>query len=218
MSVKRLEFRARLKSLCPDIDEKVLQLAKEQVSAAIARKDIMTLGLYQWGRQLFLYVEALTDQGMDPETVLPAMSPLLSSYPHGEEDRLWAYMYPIFYHAIPDTESSWQRAKPECRVGRIALLRHDRLFDYVMHHRALVNEGALQGDRYQFISLHEDMLFSYFEEPRTYVNLKNDPSVRSTCIDAWTAAVPEAHFQPLPGCGGQNFLILPELICMGSND
>ena len=54
MSVKRLEFRARLKSLCPDIDEKVLQLAKEQVSAAIARKDIMTLGLYQWGRQLFL--------------------------------------------------------------------------------------------------------------------------------------------------------------------
>ena len=42
---------------------------------------------------------------------------------------------------------------------------------YTYWHYAIVQEGLLKGDKYQYISLHENVLFSYFEEPRHNVNI-----------------------------------------------
>lgn len=49
-----------------------------------------------------------------------------------------------------------------------------KLFSYVYYHKGLVDEGLICGDRYQSIALHENILFSYFEEPRGSVNIKKD--------------------------------------------
>ena len=76
-------------------------------------------------------------------------------------------------------------------------------------------EGILQGDRYQSIALHEDILFSYFEEPRTPGNLRRDTTLQSQTIQAWLDVNPESHFIPLPGSNGSNFLLLPQYFALG---
>lgn len=73
------------------------------------------------------------------------------------------------------------------RRGRIAYLKPDKIFQYVYHHVAITTEGYLHGDKYQSIALHENILFSYFEEPRTEINVKRDLTKQSTAIEAWSA-------------------------------
>ena len=135
------------------------------------------------------------------------------------KERYWAKMYSIYYHDIPKSISQWSREfVPTKRCGRIAYLKEDKLFSYVTYHDALVKEGLLKGDKYQSIALHEDILFSYFEEPRQSINIKMDNVHESEVIKQWIAADPESHFIPLPEGGGENFTLLPEHFAMGIED
>ena len=107
---------------------------------------------------------------------------------------------------------------PTRRCGRIAYLKEEKLFSYVTYHDALVREGLLKGAKYQAIALHEDILFSYFEEPRQSINIKKDDIQESKVIKQWLAADPESHFIPLPESGGENFTLLPEHFAIGIED
>lgn len=187
----------------------------QNAQAAIDAGRLMTAALYYYGRQLFLYYEALGEP-CGPQAFMQPLHPLLTPWPQKEQLSDWAQMYHIYYHSVPQGEADWRRkTPPERRRGRIAYLKHDKLFEYCYHHVAIVQEGLLLGDKYQSIALHEDVLFSYFEEPRTNVNIRRDASQPSRAIEAWQAVDPEAHFIPLPGSNGQNFLFLPELFALG---
>ena len=72
-----------------------------------------------------------------------------------------------------------------------------------------MREGLLSGDKYQSIALHENILFSYFEEPKTMINIRRDSSLTSEAIKEWMAVDPESHFMHLPECKGANFMFLP---------
>lgn len=69
-----------------------------------------------------------------------------------------------------------------------------------------MREGLLVGDRYQMISLHENLLFSYFETPRDreQVNISRRPEP-SEATKEWEAVVPESHFYHFPEANGENF-------------
>ena len=123
-------------------------------------------------------------------------------------------MTPVFWHDQPTYAREYVRDQPpEGRCGRIALLRPEKLMSYVTYHQALVREGLLVGDRRQFISLHENVLFSYFETPRDreQVNIKrsNEPS----CVLAqWLAADPDSHFIRFPESPRENFHIIETVV------
>lgn len=151
-----------------------------------------------------------------PESLLMPLSPFLQLWPGQGGDRLWVHMYHIYYHSVPESSEQWRRAAvPEKRRGRIAFLRDDKLFSYTYFHKAIVDEGLLTGDRYQSIALHENILFSYFEEPKTFVNIRGDISRESQVIRDWTAADPESHFIHMPQGEGENFMFLPALFALG---
>lgn len=38
--------------------------------------------------------------------------------------------------------------------------QEDKLFSCVYYHKAIVHEGLLEGDRYQFIALHENIVIN----------------------------------------------------------
>ena len=59
------------------------------------------------------------------------------------------------------------------------------------------------------ISLHENLLFSYFETPRDreQVNISRRPEP-SEATKEWEAVVPESHFYHFPEANGENFLII----------
>ena len=215
--VFRRHFRALLKSAPEEIPswEGKIASAKAAAEDLIRQGAMMTAGLYIYGKQLFLYFEPIGDP-FPPERFLSALHNDLQDWPQKEKIEKWAAMYHIYWHCEPKGETDWKRAPaPLRRRGRIAYLKQDTLFEYVYHHFAIVQEGLLRGDKYMSIALHEDVLFSYFEEPRSSVNIRRTQEGESRAIQGWLDADPEAHFIHLPGSGGQNFLLLPECFAVG---
>ena len=213
--VYRCHYRGRLEEADAAQLADMLQQCEQNAQRLINDGALMTAALYYYGNQLFLYYEAVGEE-IRPERFMAPLHPVLSQWPQKEDTCDWALMYNVFWHDAPKDDEDWKRSvPPERRRGRIAWLKHDTMFRYVYHHFALAEEGILQGDRYQSIALHEDILFSYFEEPRTPGNLRRDTTLQSQTIQAWLDVNPESHFIPLPGSNGSNFLLLPQYFALG---
>lgn len=243
--IYRLHYRGQLKDgISEEQLENAVELCISNVRQAQKQGKVLTAALYQADRMLFFYYEAVGEQlavtepiamqagdsipesGEDmqttclyPEELLVPLSPYLQIWPGQADDRLWVHMYHIYYHNEPESVKDWARASvPELRRGRIAFLREDKLFSYVYYHKALVDEGLLLGDRYQSIALHENILFSYFEEPKTMSNVQKDFTRQSQVINEWLAVDPESHFIHMPEGNGENFMFLPALFALGVED
>ena len=213
--VYRCHYRGRLEAADAAQLSDLLQQCEQNAQQLINDGALMTAALYYYGNQLFLYYEAVGEE-IRPERFMAPLHPVLSQWPQKEDTCDWALMYNVFWHDAPKDDEDWKRSvPPERRRGRIAWLKHDTMFRYVYHHFAIAEEGILQGDRYQSIALHEDILFSYFEEPRTPGNLRRDTTLQSQTIQAWLDVNPESHFIPLPGSNGSNFLLLPHYFTLG---
>ena len=213
--VYRCHYRGRLEEADAAQLADMLQQCEQNAQRLINDGALMTAALYYYGNQLFLYYEAVGEE-IRPERCMAPLHPVLSQWPQKEETCAWALMYNVFWHDAPKDDEDWKRSvPPERRRGRIAWLKHDTMFRYVYHHYAIVQEGLLRGDRYQSIALHEDIRFSYFEEPRTPGNLRRDTTLQSQTIQAWLDVNPESHFIPLPVSNGSNFLLLPEYFTLG---
>ena len=213
--VYRCHYRGRLEEADAAQLSDLLQQCEQNARRLINDGALMTAALYYYGNQLFLYYEAVGEE-IRPECFMAPLHPVLSQWPQKEDTCDWALMYNVFWHDAPKDDEDWKRSvPPERRRGRIAWLKHDTMFRYVYHHFAIAEEGILQGDRYQSIALHEDILFSYFEEPRTPGNLRRDTTLQSQTIQAWLDVNPESHFIPLPGSNGSNFLLLPQYFALG---
>ena len=213
--VYRCHYRGRLEEADAAQLVDLLQQCEQNAQQLINDGALMTAALYYYGNQLFLYYEAVGEE-IRPERFMAPLHPVLSQWPQKENTCDWALMYNVFWHDAPKDDEDWKRSvPPERRRGRIAWLKHDTMFRYVYHHFAIAEEGILQGDRYQSIALHEDILFSYFEEPRTPGNLRRDTTLQSQTIQAWLDVNPESHFIPLPGSNGSNFLLLPQYFALG---
>lgn len=246
--IYRLHYRAQLKEeySIADLQEAAGQCENNIRELQKAGK-LLTAALYYADKMLFLYYEAMGEQravvepikaaesretdlllesGEDVQLTAPqpmdflgALSSYLMPWPGQNKTRLWVHMYHIYYHNIPEGVEDWKRtAIPQMRRGRIAFLREDKLFSYTYYHRAIVEEGLLTGDRYQSIALHENILFSYFEEPKTFSNVRRCEEEESEVIKDWLAVNPEAHFIHMPEGKGENFMFLPAVFALGIED
>lgn len=192
-------------------------LCREAFARAKEEHRLLTASLYRYGRFLFLYAEGVGEEPL-PDKLCAALAPLLQNWPGPVEepcrDRLWVRMQPYYYHAIPDTVEEWMKNRaPSGRRGRIAVLSPGKWESYMGHHLALMREGLIEGDRYHLISLHENLLFSYFEEPKTMTNLQQKEAAHSEALEKWLLTDPESHFiRFAPGQGpgpDENFVFLP---------
>lgn len=188
----------------------------DTVKDAIAHHRCLTVALYRHQNMLFLYCEALEEE-LTPEELFPVLSGCLALWPEKDGMTPWAYMYPIYYHAVPENEAQWERHGRKVRRGRIAYLLEDKLFSYTYYHKAIVDEGLLEGDQYQFIALHENILFSYFEEPKNMTHIRREVQQESEVIKDWLAVDPESHFDHTLS-GKDNFLLIEEIFSMGRED
>lgn len=215
----RNHYRAQLTDGCADIAAAV-EACRDNAQRLIDEGKLLTAALYHYENMLFLYYEEVKEdespQALDAGSFMAPLAPMLENWPADGGSVKWMKMFHIYYHNIPKSVEQWQQDRhPEHRRGRIAKLREDKLFEYVYHHVAIVNEGLLRGDKYQSIALYGDILFSYFEEPRSSVNIKEDYEHESQAIEEWLAVDPESHFIPFPEADGANFLIIPEYFTVG---
>ena len=218
MAIYRMHYRAKLRDgYDKDALQTGLQCCQRNVRTAQQNGKVLTAALYladtlDIANTLFFYYEAVGDNSVIlPDELLAPITELL-------QPCIWVKMYHIYYHSIPESVEEWKRrARPELRRGRIAFLYEEKLFSYTYYHKAIVDEGLLKGDKYQSIALHENVLFSYFEEPKTMVNIRNSEE-ESKVIEDWLAVDPESHFIHTPECEGLNFMFLPALFAMGVED
>lgn len=171
----------------------------------------LTTALYRYEDMLFLYYEAIEEQAgktLLPEELFPALSKELAP---------WTFMEPVYWHAVPGKKADWARQGKKTRRGRIARLLPGKLESYVAYHRAIVEEGLLEGDRYQFIALEGDMLFSYFEEPKLFTHIRSEVQEESRVIEEWLKADPESHFDHELS-GKDNFLLIEEVFSFGAEE
>lgn len=197
--------------------QQALEADKEVVKAAVADGKCMMVALYRHNNMLFVYMEALEEK-LEAEVLFPTLSMYLAPWPKMDGFSTWAKMYHIYYHALPDEVRFMEgRKEKKVRRGRIARLYEDKLFSYVYYHKAIVDEGLLEGDMYQSIALQDDILFSYFEEPKILTHVKEDIKEESKVIEDWLAVDPESHFDH-EFTGGGNFVFIEELFSVGKED
>ena len=166
-NVERASYRAFLSE---GVSEEGIATAVEGVTreaqAIVDGGALLTAAMSRSGRELFLYLEHVFEGGapdMDAVRSLPCargwLEGLLQPIPQHTGDVAWAYMFPVFWFDKPQGVGQFARARrPDERCGRIARLLPNKLMEYVTHHQAIGAEGLLVGDRYQFISIHDDML------------------------------------------------------------
>lgn len=235
-SVIRASYRAVLrKGVSEEQLQRVFAECQSEMELAYRKRSLLTASLYRYGRFLFLYTEGVGER-FEPDGMLASMSSVLQCWPgvieKAEDDRLWVYMQSYYYHAVPANVGEWMQGRhPELRRGRIALLAPGKWEEYMEHHLALMKEGLIEGDRYHLISVHENVLFSYFEEPKTMTNLQScvvmqrnsgmqrssdtqgEPGMQSAALEAWLRTDPESHFVRFAAGQGlgpdQNFVFLP---------
>lgn len=208
----RLEYRAFLKE---EHDKEAFLAAlaklKKKCDREVSSKKLLQVCIYRHERMLFAYIEALETDVDVPELFLE-IGEFLEPWPGEAGLRKWAYMYPVYFQSIPVSVEDWikERTGEKTKVGRIAWLKPETMMDYVYWHKAITDEGLLKGDKYQFISLHENMLFSYYEEPRNNVNIKNEEG-ESEAIKGWLSIDPGAHFD-LEKTGGPHFRVISPIL------
>ena len=185
--ISRSEYRGCVKAnvLKEDWDTTLAQ-TKTLVQEQKEQNKVLTVCLYQHKNMLFLYMETL-QEGICPETLFAPLAPYMEQWPEENGLTPWAPMYHIYHHSIPGDVSEW-----------------------VKERAAIVQEGLLKGDKYQYISLHENVLFSYFEEPRHNVNITGKEE-ESKVIEGWMAVDPESHFDREKACGN-NFLVIDPIM------
>ena len=212
--IKRLQFRCSFKMLTDETGfNSAIEKCKEKAEKLIEEGKLCNVSFYGYKEMGFLYIEEITETEnapLDVEQLMSDLNPYLRSWPEEDGDRYFASMINVYYHHIPDEDiDKWEHERTtatKTRVGRIAFVFPEKLPSYVKHHTAIVEEGLLKGDKYAYISMHENLLFSYYEEPRNNVNIKNTDE-ESKVINDWMAVDPESHFDR-EKAKGSNFLVI----------
>lgn len=211
-NIIRAEYHGKLKPLLSaDHIDRSIEHWKNTLNLLKSQELIFTAGMFRYEEHLFLYIEWIGDQIPEyVDTLLPDPYDLLLSWPGMFANSKWAHMNPVFWTGEPKSLEDWNRKiKPDKQCGRIALLYPDKINSYLSSHLALVKEGLLVGDRYQFISILDNVLFSYFETPRDLElgNIRNS-SEKSSVIEEWKAVDPDSHFMRFMKEQTENFVII----------
>ena len=188
-TIYRSVYRAQAK---PDQADSALNRLCDLATAlplGTAPGDLMTVSLLRWGLHIFAYWESV-DQPHAPETLFPGLDDLLESWPgatpKGDIARTFVPMMDIFHYLAPenlagDAVAAWRRKAPVDQAwGRLARLQPPMVSSYIFLHYQLQEEKPGIGDKYGLISLHEDLIFFYQEQPAVVEAAVNPAKLSTT--------------------------------------
>lgn len=196
--VVRGVYRAEVK---PDVTD--LKDCQEAVELLQDRMDtLLTASLFQWEATLFLYVESV-DAAVPVESLFGDFNGRLKAWPGGSpEARHWVPMMDIFHYSAPQSVEHWRRKAPvEMPYGRVIRLQPEKVSSYIFYHYQLQEEHPGRGDKYGLISIHEDLLFFYQEQPRVAEETPAKPSLQTSNTPPNWGELMSQHFAPWTDLG-----------------
>ncbi|PZD97638.1 hypothetical protein DNH61_01855 [Paenibacillus sambharensis] len=198
--MKRLMYRAAYESADEAyVMEAVTIGGAGQAMPLVDSGILMTVAIYRWNNQLFLYCECVQER-IEPDELFPELAPWLKIWPGGGSDRRWVPMADVFHFNEPAGPEHWRRRAPvERRVGRIAHLKPEMIASYIYYHYQLQEERAFSGGKYEIIGIHENVLFGYQEFPQVVEEPVLPPKLHTKGTPPnWEDARMDLHFQPWP--------------------
>ena len=160
---------------------------------------LLGLSLFNWKQHVFVYFETVDCQ-LTPDALLPAVSATLESWPGEAAPRKWISLIEIFHFNAPAGLAHWSRKTPvEHHLGKIGVLKPDRIQNYCFYHYALQEERAFGGDKYQIIGINENILFAYMEAPAVQETPVVEPALHTHVVpENWADAGISPSFIPWP--------------------
>ena len=207
--VQRLVFRGQMH---PG-REKTLQAALPNLQTTLAQRvaadDILTLSLFTWHQQIFLYYECPGAPIAPIDLVGDINSTLAPS-----ASRIWAPMMDIFHFNRPQSLEHWRRdPPPEACTARVVYLQPEMVSSYIFLHYQMQEEKPGGGDKYGQISLHENLLFFYLEQPATNEDAQHKGQLKTKQTPPNWHEVMFPHFQPWGDTEGEELWRPIELLC-----
>lgn len=194
--ILRRMYRAEWQTGMKEVGVKALELDK-QAHLLVVQGELMTAAAFVWLDNLFLYYECMSREVL-PDEVAGAAVPFLKEWPGQEQPRKWILMIDVFHFNEPASVEHWLRKEPVVsRVGRVAHLKHEMMSSYIYYHYQLQEERAFQGEKYEMIAMHENLLFGYQESPKVIEEpvVTGRLSTKGTPVN-WNDSRMDLHFQP----------------------
>ncbi|MBQ8526086.1 MAG: hypothetical protein IJ460_05155 [Clostridia bacterium] len=206
--IYRFQYTAYLNSRFAELGNSVLNSAKAEAKNKIADKTCITIALYRYDNMLFLYCES-ADNRICAENLLPSLTECL--------DGNWLAMKNVYYTSVPVSDEYWSRQGKKTRIGRLARLMPGKVNSYVRYHKAIMEEGLFEGEKYLCISLYGNTLFLYSESPAIMTHIRQNLKGESEVINEWRKLNPKSHFDH--GFSGEsNFITIEEIFSAGRED
>ena len=214
MTIKRYQYVSYIENT---VSEDARKSDRITIAEHIKNGNCLTVAAYEYGHMIFLYFEALTED-ISPEMLFPELTKALSDTPNNNTFVKWKPLTNVYYTHKPESAESLAREGKKTRIGKIAYLYPEKIPSYIYYHKALTDEGLYFGDKYLFISLVDNILFAYCEEPNIITHIKSDIDEPSSVIEEWQKQNPRSHFDRSLTDGENNFLILSPLLTIGKED
>ena len=165
----------------------------------IADEALLTISVFRWNRNLFLYGEHLRE-AIPPAELFAPLAALLEPWPGEEAKRRWVPMMDVFHFNRPASVEHWRRKQPVGKyLGKVGRIWPEKVASYVYYHYQLQEEQGFPGSKYQFIGLYENMLFLYDELPQVREPLVHEKGLKTTGTPAnWEDSRMDLHFIPWP--------------------
>lgn len=166
--MKRKVYRGQIRAGLINETVQIINSSEINLVRLVENGLIMTLSLFIWGNNLFLYYEEISEE-INVEAVMKSVSSYLEFWPGESSERHWVPMQDIFHYNEPQNPEHWMRKQPvEKRVCKLARLKPEMVSSYIFNHYQLQEEQPGCGHKYGIICINENLLFFYKEEPLYY--------------------------------------------------
>jgi hypothetical protein len=194
--VQRLVFRGQIHPGREEVLQAALPNLQATLTQRVAADDILTLSLFTRQQQIFLYYECSGD-AIAPSDLLGNIDSALHPWPGEAASRFWVPMMDIFHYNQPQSVEHWRRdTPPEACTARIIYLRPEMVSSYIFLHYQMQEEKPGAGDKYGQISIHENLLLFYMEQPATQETAQHEGQLKTQHTPANWHEVMFPHFQP----------------------
>lgn len=138
---------------------------EQKIRRLIDDEQIMTLSVFKWDRQIFIYYECI-GHTIEPWDIFGDSCGLLEKWPGEAEMRAFVPMMDIYHCCEPVEAAYWRRKQPVKKAyARVNKLRPEMVASYIFYHYQYQEEKPGDWGKYPSIHLHENLMFFYQEEP-----------------------------------------------------
>jgi hypothetical protein len=130
----------------------------------VSKRELLTASCFHWKRNIFLYYEVIQSD-IEPGSIFQGLEQYLETWAGENFSRYWVPMLDIYHADYPVTNEYWERNWKAKSIGKVIRLKPEMVASYIFYHYQYQEEKPGDWAKYALITIYENLLFFYLEEP-----------------------------------------------------